>query len=296
MKNIYFSIILPTFNRADLIKRAIQSVVDQEFKHWELIIVDNYSNDSTEEIVKNFSKNNIIFTKFKNHGIIAKSRNYGIKLSKGKYLAFLDSDDWWYPQKLNYTHNIIQKYSSELIYHNMHIKNLNSNLIKKIKYTRKLTNPHSDLINFGPAFATSSVTVKKDLFHKIDLFNEDINYLAWEDYDAWLKFAKISNKFFYLKNTLGSNLKSKQNTSKILIKKKNILSFKNLYFQNKKISELPFWCNWSLMRLLFQQNKYKSSLKFFPALFAKSSLKNLPKIFFFYIYVLLKIQFKKFKI
>ena len=91
MKNIYFSIILPTFNRANLIKRAIQSVLDQKFKNWELIIVDNYSNDSTEEIVKNFSKNNIIFTKFKNQGIIAKSRNYGIKLSKGEYLAFLDS-------------------------------------------------------------------------------------------------------------------------------------------------------------------------------------------------------------
>ena len=296
MKNIYFSIILPTFNRANLIKRAIQSVVDQEFKNWELIIVDNYSNDSTEEIVKNFSKNNIIFTKFKNHGIIAKSRNYGIKLSKGEYLAFLDSDDWWYPQKLNLTHDVIQKYSGDLIYHNMHIKNLNSNFVKKIKYTRKLTNPYSDLINVGPAFATSSVTVKKDLFHKIDLFNEDINYLAWEDYDAWLKFAKISNKFFYIKDTLGCTLIGKQNTSNILIKKKNILTFKNLYFQNKKISKLPFWCNWSLMRLLFQQNKYKSSLKFFPALFAKSSLKNLPKIFFFYIYVLLKIQFKKLKI
>ena len=295
MKNIYFSIILPTFNRANLIKRAIQSVVDQEHKNWELIIVDNYSTDSTEEIVKNFSKNNIKFTKFKNHGIIAKSRNYGIKLSKGEYLAFLDSDDWWYPQKLNLTHDIIQKYSSDLIYHNMHIKNSNSNFIKKIKYTRKLTNPYSDLVNFGPAFATSSVTVKKDLFYKIDLFNEDINYLAWEDYDAWLKISKISNKFFYVKDTLGCTLIGKQNTLNILIKKKNILTFKNLYLQNKKISNLPFWCNWSLMRLLFEQNKYKSSLKFFAVLFTKSPLKNLPKIFFFYIYVLLKIQFERLK-
>ena len=125
------------------------------------------------------------------------------------------------------------------------------------------------------------MTVKKNLFHKIALFNEDINYLAWEDYDAWLKFAKISNKFFYIKDTLGCTLIGKQNTSNILIKKKNILTFKNLYFQNKKISKLPFWCNWSLMRLLFEQNKYKSSLKFFSVLFAKSSLKNLPKIIFF---------------
>ena len=78
-----------------------------------------------------------------------------------------------------------------------------------------------------------------------------------------LKFAKISNKFFYVKDTLGCTLIGKQNTSNILIKKKNILTFKNLYFQNKKISNLPFWCNWSLMRLLFEQNKYKSSLKFF---------------------------------
>ena len=100
MNEVLFSIILPTYDRSNLIKTAIESVINQEYKNWELIIIDNYSKDNTEELVKNFSDKRIIFIKFKNNGIIAKSRNYGVKLAKGDYIAFLDSDDWWYPQKL----------------------------------------------------------------------------------------------------------------------------------------------------------------------------------------------------
>ena len=92
--------------------------------------------------------------------------------------------------------------------------------------------------------------------------------------------------------TAQENLSKKINLNKL---KTNQKIYIKSIIQNKKISKLPFWCNWSLMRLLFEQNKYKSSLKFFSVLFAKSSPKNLPKIIFFYIYVLLKIQFEKLK-
>ena len=100
MKEVLFSIILPTFNRSGFVKKAIQSVINQDYKNWELIIIDNYSKDNTEELVKQFSDERIIFKKLKNDGVIARSRNFGIKLAKGEYIAFLDSDDWWYSQKL----------------------------------------------------------------------------------------------------------------------------------------------------------------------------------------------------
>ena len=75
----------------------------------ELIIIDNYSNDNTEKVVKNFSDERIFYNKFKNDGIIAKSRNYGIDKAKGNFIAFLDSDDWWYSQKLKLVFNCIKK-------------------------------------------------------------------------------------------------------------------------------------------------------------------------------------------
>ena len=95
------SIILPTYNRAELLGRAISSVIQQDYKNWELMIVDNYSQDGTDEVVESFKDSRIRLLKIQNAGVIGKSRNHGIRNSKGQWLAFLDSDDWWLPSKLS---------------------------------------------------------------------------------------------------------------------------------------------------------------------------------------------------
>ena len=95
-----FSIIIPTFNRADKISKAIDSLISQSHPLWEAIIVDNNSIDRTEEIVKSYRDSRIKFFKINNNGIIAKSRNYGIAKSKYDLIAFLDSDDWWNLKKV----------------------------------------------------------------------------------------------------------------------------------------------------------------------------------------------------
>ena len=77
------------------LKRAVNSVLDQSFKNWELIVIDNFSKDNTKKMIQNFKNSKIKFFQIKNKGIIARSRNFGIKKSKGEYLAFLDSDDFW---------------------------------------------------------------------------------------------------------------------------------------------------------------------------------------------------------
>jgi len=90
MDSIFFSVIIPTYNRVELLKKAINSVLTQTYKNFEIIIIDNYSNDDTQEVVENFKNIKIIYQKIHNQGIIGKSRNLGIKLSKGKWVAFLD--------------------------------------------------------------------------------------------------------------------------------------------------------------------------------------------------------------
>ena len=100
IKQPLVSVVMPTYNYAQFIGDAIGSVLDQTYKNIELIIIDNYSDDNTEEIIASFNDTRIKYKKFRNNGIIAASRNIGISESRGKYIAFLDSDDMWKPAKI----------------------------------------------------------------------------------------------------------------------------------------------------------------------------------------------------
>ena len=121
---ILFSIIIPTFNRKLLLERAVKSVIDQTYINWELIIVDNSSTDGTEELIKRLNNNKIKYHKIKNNGIIAKSRNLGIDESVGDFICFLDSDDWWYENKLSCISNKLN--NVDFLYHNMETVRMNS--------------------------------------------------------------------------------------------------------------------------------------------------------------------------
>ncbi|MGD0711505.1 MAG: glycosyltransferase family 2 protein [Bacteroidales bacterium] len=95
----FFSIILPTFNRAYMLSRAIHSVIEQTFPGWELIIIDDGSTDNTPDIVKEFSDSRIIYI-YQQNAERSTARNNGIDLAKGKYICFLDSDDYYLPNHL----------------------------------------------------------------------------------------------------------------------------------------------------------------------------------------------------
>ena len=136
----FFSIILPTYNRAKELKKSIESVLSQTYENYELIIIDNYSIDDTDNVLKNISDSRIRIIKIHNEGIIAKSRNLGISISKGIYIAFLDSDDLWYNNKLEICYCTINKNNSDFLYHEMIINTNHFKLMKKnigsIKYNK----------------------------------------------------------------------------------------------------------------------------------------------------------------
>ena len=94
------SIIMPSYNTASYIAESIQSVIDQTYKDWELIIVDDFSTDKTDEVVKQFSDERIKYLKNEKNSGAAVSRNTALIEAKGKWIAFLDSDDLWMPDKL----------------------------------------------------------------------------------------------------------------------------------------------------------------------------------------------------
>jgi glycosyltransferase involved in cell wall biosynthesis len=94
------SVVIPVFNREDLIKKSIQSILDQEYSELELIVVDDYSTDKSREKVREFSDSRIKLIELKENGGNAKSRNEGWKNAQGEWVAYLDSDDWFEPDYL----------------------------------------------------------------------------------------------------------------------------------------------------------------------------------------------------
>lgn len=104
------TVIIPTFNRASTISRAIDSVIDQNFNDWELVIVDDHSTDDTLELLRQYSlaDKRIKFLGNKNSKGPAGARNTGMEIAQGKYIAFLDSDDLWYPNHLEESINALE--------------------------------------------------------------------------------------------------------------------------------------------------------------------------------------------
>ncbi len=280
-KNIFFSIILPTYNREKEILKAIDSVVAQTFKNWELIVIDNTSNDTTEKVVKSFKNKKIFFYQIKNKGVIAKSRNYGISKSSGNYLCFLDSDDWWDKDKLKYA-NLAAKEGYSFIYHDHYVYSPNR-LIKKRKIKSKvLTKPvFFNLIKYGPSFATSSVVVEKDIFKKINYFDTDKKYIAWEDWDAWLRISKVTDSFFKIDKALSTILIDGKNLLDNNLAIKNMKLFFKKYIKTNK--QIPEWCLYNLL-----SSKYKLGLY-------KEAKKTLKKINFFKLNNFQKINYIKIK-
>jgi len=212
----FFSIVIPTYNHGDLLNQALQSVLDQQYVNWEVLVVDNNSNDHTNEVVLNFNDNRIKLLKIHNMGVIAKSRNMGINAAKGEWLAFLDSDDYWYPTRLAIVAEKIQRAD---VYD---VISTNEIVVNQQVGTRKIRKygPYSDffyeaLLTKGNMLSTSATIVRKKFLDKHDiLFSERKDFIAVEDYDMWLQCAQAEAKFNFIDSVEGEYLIHNNNTSK----------------------------------------------------------------------------------
>lgn len=181
------SIIIPTFNRLTLLKRAIASVQAQTFCDYELIIVDDASTDGTQEFVKN--SNHTLICLAQNKGV-SHARNMGVKKAKGSLIAFLDSDDVWEKDKLQ----------TQVDFHQSDTGIQCSFGIEQwFRYKKQVKRPSKyhapKIVNFEDLLAftfigPSSVMINKELFEKLDGFDEQLK--VCEDFDLWLRLSKIA--------------------------------------------------------------------------------------------------------
>jgi len=201
------SIVIPTYNHAKFIGKALESVIDQTYKNWEAIVIDNNSTDDTDKVINQYNDPRIKYLKINNDGVIAKSRNLGIKEAKGEWIAFLDSDDWWTKDKLEVCLSKICK-NVDFIHHaTEYVNKSKSFLTKKIIKGREFKKPIlNDLligtITKGSQISNSSVIVRKNILIKIGGLNENKILVGSDDYDTWLRIAQITDQFLYVNKKL----------------------------------------------------------------------------------------------
>lgn len=200
----FFSVVIPTYNRAVELKRAIGSVRAQSFEDFEILVMDDGSTDNTCEIVASFEDRRVTYEREANSGGPARPRNRGISRARGEWICFLDADDWWSPNKLLtcFEH---ASYMVDLIYHDLKITGNRHSFFWRTKiWARQVGKPALvDLLLNGNPIGTSSVVVRKSLMDKIGGFDENVEMIASEDYNAWLRVAQISEAFCYIPKSLG---------------------------------------------------------------------------------------------
>jgi glycosyltransferase involved in cell wall biosynthesis len=209
------SVVIPSYNHARYLGRALQSVLNQTYLNWEAIVIDNYSTDNTDEVMASFADTRITFLKIHNNGVIAASRNAGIRAAKGEWIAFLDSDDWWTADKLQACFDCINE-KVDLVYHDLEIVNNQRRLFRrKVIESWQVSSPVLiDLMIRGNAIATSSVVVRTKLLKQLDGMNESPDMVATEDYNTWLRIAQLTDGFRYVSKRLGFYQLHSQGTSR----------------------------------------------------------------------------------
>lgn len=272
MLNPLISIVLPTYNHAHFLDKAIQSVLSQDYDNWELLIIDNHSNDNTDEIISLFPDKRIRVLKIYNDGVIAASRNFGILESKGEWIAFLDSDDFWYSNKLMEVINAIKTYSKGDVFCHSEVFVNENNGHKKVHIIEPITSSaYETLLVEGNKLSTSATVISKKFLKTNDLhFREKRNLIAVEDYDFWLLCAKNSANFYFLDSILGEYRMHTSNESQINVKYFNNLfylikdhCFKQQQFtsQKKKLYKLVhIRVTLSLLKQLFRKRLYHKFL------------------------------------
>ena len=184
------SVIIPTYNRSLTVGKAIESVLQQTYRDFEIYVIDDGSTDNTWDALAPYRE--YVFYEYKENGGIASARNRGLELAKGDYIAFLDSDDFWKPEKLQRQLECFSKHPEYGLVATRCITNrvdndFNSISIRKIRRSGKSGWVYPALFcrNF---LRTSSVMVKKECFQDVGKFDEA--FPRCEEIDMWLRLSK----------------------------------------------------------------------------------------------------------
>lgn len=195
MTNI--SVIVTTYNRSKLLKETINSILNQTYIDFELIVVDNNSNYDFFKLIDSFNDNRIKAYQNENNGVIAVNRNFGIRKAKGNYIAFCDDDDIWIQSKLEIQYRQINISHADIISSNISIFKDNFKDIL-IETTAKKPRNLYDLLWLNQIYTSTVLVKNSDLL----FFCEDPNIITVEDYGLWINLMINGYKFNFINQSL----------------------------------------------------------------------------------------------
>ena len=193
-----FTVIIPTYNRAHIICETIESVLNQTYSDFEIIIIDNFSTDNTIEILEKYKSDKRIrlIVSDKNYER-SRSRNVGIEFAKGNFLSFLDSDDLMGPDCLKDAHEYILKHKNVKIFHNKYLFcDQNKKIIKTYQDKINYELPFNSILK-GNFLACIGVFICQDIYKNF-LFLEDKAIIGSEDWLFWIQIIAHSRQIGHI--------------------------------------------------------------------------------------------------
>lgn len=205
MREVDFSIIIPCYNGAQYLEASFSSLADQSFKNFEYIFIDDNSTDSSFEIAKQLDKkyglNGILIQKDESYkkGVSA-SRNLGLEKSSGKWIVFLDCDDYFLPEKMQCLYDFIQNNPEASAIHHAYRRFDSITGEERDIVAAKNSDHNLNFLLLDNPIGTSTVAVKKDVLIKLGGFSEKLQGI--EDYYLWCRIANLYEKWYYLSDVL----------------------------------------------------------------------------------------------
>ncbi len=224
-----FSVIIPTYNRADFITKTINSVIQQTYQSWEIIIVDDGSKDNTAEIVAVFVEKwgEKIRYFYQENGERGKARNKGMQEAKGDYITFLDSDDLLYPHYLAEGLAVINQHQKPPFVH-IGYEIIDAKTSKSSHQVNFLKNDDVDCLITGNPLSCMGVFLAKNLTKNFQ-FQEDRQLAGSEDWELWVRI--MANVGIKVSNKICASLINHESRSVLNHSEEKLEIRKNLFFQ-----------------------------------------------------------------
>ena len=208
-KNPLFSIVINCFNSEEYLKKAVESVIKQTYKNWEIIFWDNASTDNSSKIIKSFKDSRIKYFRGEKTVLIYSARNYALKKCNGELVTFLDCDDIWLDNKLEDQKNLYLE-GNEIVYGGYKIINKKGEETGKIHNDKKTFNTY-DLLLYRRTISIGSVMVTKDIMTE-NLFDE--RYQLMGDFELWFRLS-LKYKFYNSGNIVELSRQHGKNISQV---------------------------------------------------------------------------------
>ncbi len=216
-----FSVIIPLYNGAGFIKGALDSVLSQTNRDYEIVICDDGSKDDSGQMVESYIRDHpevsINYIRQENRGL-GGARNTAMRNAKGDIIALLDQDDIWYPQKLASLDKAFEETGADIICHEEDVLKCGKKVGRSYCCTED-NDMFRRLLFRGNCLSTSATAFKRSVFVNIGFFSEDKKRLHFvEDYEYWLRAAFAGYKFGFIKDVLGAYVLHEDNISRTKIR------------------------------------------------------------------------------